>query len=252
MSPQRRTILVVPCYNEAHRFDDAAFAAALEAQPDLQLYFVDDGSRDRTRARLEAFAEAWKSRCRVLVHELNQGKAGAVRTGLLEAFASDAAYCGYWDADLATPLEELPRFVEVLEAHPLLDLAIGSRVKLLGRSIERNPLRHYLGRIAATIASVLLDLPVYDTQCGAKLFRNSPAMARLFEEPLLSGWVFDVELIARLIRLRRESDGPRAEETIYEVPLHRWKDVAGSKIRPADYLRALVDVLRVYRRTLRG
>ncbi len=247
----RRTIIVVPCYNEAHRFDESAFASALDADPALSFYFVDDGSRDRTRARLEAFAASRGERCRVIAHEMNQGKAAAVRTGLLEAFATDADYCGFWDADLATPLDELPRFVEILEERPLLDLAIGSRVKLLGRSIERNPLRHYLGRVAATIASLLLDLPVYDTQCGAKLFRNTPAAAKLFAEPFASGWVFDVEIIARLVRQRRDGDGPSAEETIYEVPLYRWKDVAGSKIRPADYLRAFVDVLRVYQRTLR-
>ena len=146
--------IVVPCYNEAHRFDESAFASALDADPALSFYFVDDGSRDRTRARLEAFAATRGERCRVIAHEMNQGKAAAVRTGLLEAFATDADYCGFWDADLATPLDELPRFVEILEARPLLDLAIGSRVKLLGRSIERNPLRHYLGRVAATIASL--------------------------------------------------------------------------------------------------
>jgi len=247
----RRTTIVVPCYNEANRFDQAAFAAALEADPWLSFTFVDDGSQDQTRQRLDAFAATHPDRCRVVTHERNRGKAEAVRTGLLDAFASDADYCGFWDADLATPLDELPRFIEVLETHPLLDLAIGSRVKLLGRSIDRNPLRHYLGRVAATIASLLLDLPVYDTQCGAKLFRNTPAMAGLFGEPLLSGWVFDVEIIARMVRLQRNGNGRRVEELIYEVPLHRWRDVAGSKIRPADYLRAFVDVLRVYRRTLR-
>ncbi len=246
-----RTIIVVPCYNEAHRFDEAAFAAALEANTDLEFVFVDDGSRDATRTRLEALADATGARCRVIVHTMNQGKAAAVRTGLLEAFATGADYCGFWDADLATPLDELPRFIDTLEHHPLLDVVIGSRVKLLGRKIERNPVRHYLGRIAATIASLLLDLPVYDTQCGAKLFRNTPAMAKLFEEPLTSGWVFDVEIMARLVRNRREAGLPSAEQAIYEVPLHRWKDVAGSKIRPADYLRAFVDVLRVYRTTLR-
>ncbi|MDP6981428.1 MAG: glycosyltransferase [Myxococcota bacterium] len=246
-----RTIIVVPCYNEAHRFDEAAFAAALEADRDLTFFFVDDGSLDQTRTRLEAFAEPRGDRCRVIVHTMNQGKAAAVRTGLLEAFATDADYCGFWDADLAAPLDELPQFIDILEHNPLLDLAIGSRVKLLGRKIERNPMRHYLGRIAATIASLLLNLPVYDTQCGAKLFRNTPAMAKLFEEPLTSGWVFDVELIARLVRNRRDGGLPSAEQAIYEVPLRRWKDVAGSKIKPADYLRAFVDVLRVYRRTLR-
>jgi dolichyl-phosphate beta-glucosyltransferase len=255
-----RTTLVVPCYNEAARFDAQSFGRALTDNPGLDLLFVDDGSSDDTASVLELFKEKHRGRVRLLTVERNQGKAHAVRVGMLEAFDGDinncdhsdnCDHCGYWDADLATPLEEIPRFVEMLEVRPDLELVIGSRVKLLGRSIERDPMRHYLGRIAATVASLLLDLPVYDTQCGAKLFRNTPAMKALFREPLTSGWVFDVEIIARMIRDRRDAGLPSAESVIYELPLLRWHDVAGSKIRLADYAHALIDVIRVYRRTLR-
>jgi len=246
-----RTTIVVPCYNEAARFDVGAFERALEEMPGLAWLFVDDGSSDSTRDVLETFARKHQARARVLALEHNSGKAQAVRTGLRAAFASDAEYCGFWDADLATPLDEIPRFVEVLETNPTLELVIGSRVKLLGRSIERNPVRHYLGRIAATLASILLELPVYDTQCGAKLFRNTSAMGSLFETPLTTGWVFDVEILARLIRNRRDAGLASAESVIYELPLRHWHDVAGSKIRPGDYARAFVEVLRVYFQTLR-
>jgi dolichyl-phosphate beta-glucosyltransferase len=246
-----RTTIVVPCYNEAARFDARAFDWALNDNPGLDFLFVDDGSSDDTLAVLHSFEENHQGRVRLLEMQHNRGKARAVRAGMLEAFAADADQCGYWDADLAAPLDEIPRFVDMLEARPQLDLVIGSRVKLLGRSIERNPLRHYLGRVAATVASLLLDLPVYDTQCGAKLFRNTPGMKALFAEPMTSGWVFDVEIIARMIRQRRDAGLPPAEFAIYEMPLLHWHDVAGSKIRIADYARALVEVLRVYRRYLR-
>ncbi len=247
-----RTTVVVPCYNEAGRFDAGAFDAALVDLPNVEFLFVDDGSSDDTLDILRGFEEEHAGQVRVLDLGRNHGKSQAVRAGMLEAFAGSAAYCGYWDADLATPLDEIPRFMEVFEAAPQLDLVIGSRVKLLGRSIERNPVRHYLGRVAATIASLALDLPVYDTQCGAKIFRNTPAMSALFAAPLTSGWVFDVEIIARLIRQRRDSGLSSAESAIYELPLLRWHDVAGSKIRPSDYARALIEVLGVYRRYLRG
>lgn len=247
-----RTSIVVPCYNEAERFDAAAFDLALNDVPGLEFWFVNDGSDDDTPNLLRTFAAKHQGRARVLDLVRNRGKSHAVRAGMLEAFAGGATYCGYWDADLATPLDEIPRFVEVLETQPSLELVIGSRVKLLGRSIERHPARHYLGRVSATLISLLLDLPVYDTQCGAKLFRNSPESQGLFEDELLSGWIFDVELIARMIRQRRNAGLPAAEFAIYELPLRQWHDISGSKLRigPA-YAAALWEVLRIYWRYLR-
>ena len=251
-----RISIVVPCYDEAHRFDADAFDHALAENPGLEFLFVDDGSRDDTLQLLRKFEQQSElrrdGRVRVMGLARNQGKSHAVRAGMIDAFSTDALYCGYWDADLATPLDEIPRFMEVLEGNHSLDLVIGSRVKLLGRSIQRDPLRHYLGRVAATVASMLLQLPVYDTQCGAKIFRNTPAMKQLFVEPLNSGWVFDVEVIARLIRYRRDAKLPSAEHAIYELPLQQWHDVAGSKVHVGDYLRALVEVINVWRRFLRG
>jgi putative flippase GtrA len=172
----------------------------------------------------------------------NAGKAEAVRRGMLAAMASGADLAGYWDADLATPLEAIPEFVDVFDKHPETELVLGARVALLGREIERNPLRHYLGRIFATGASLVLDLPVYDTQCGAKLMRCNEDTHKLFEEPFGSRWIFDVEMLARYLQ---ERDAPHQ---IRELPLEQWTDVAGSKVKPIDFLRALGELIRVHRR----
>jgi dolichyl-phosphate beta-glucosyltransferase len=128
---------------------------------------------------------------------------------------------------------------------------IGARVQLLGRSIARSPARHYLGRVLATVASILLRMPIYDTQCGAKLFRVTPMTRALFAQPFITSWTFDVELIARLIRLRRQLGPDDAAQLIYELPLERWRDVAGSKVRTADFARALLEMTRIYLRYLR-
>ena len=121
----------------------------------------------------------------MLDQQPNQGKAAAVRAGMRRAFEQGTRYAGYWDAALATPLEEVPRFLDVLDRTPQLTVVFGARVQLLGRSIERSSVRHYLGRIFATVASNVLGLAVYDTQCGAKLFRVDEESRALFAEPFL-------------------------------------------------------------------
>ncbi len=122
---------------------------------------------------------------------------------------------------------------------------MGSRVKLLGRNIDRRRSRHYLGRVFATAVSMVLGLEVYDTQCGAKLFRTTQLMGALFQQPFLSRWIFDVEILARLIKARRGTELPQPEQTIYELPLTEWKDIPGSKLAYGDFVRAAWELYRI-------
>jgi glycosyltransferase involved in cell wall biosynthesis len=247
-----KTVLVIPCFDEASRLRPEAFSEYLQQDPETDFLFVDDGSRDATPSLLEDLAEAGGGRITVIHQPTNRGKAEAVRVGMRAAFESGALYAGYFDADLATPLREVPRLRSVLEEKDHIEMVFGSRVQLLGRSIERRPLRHYFGRVFATVASQVLDLAVYDTQCGAKLFRSGPEVRRLFDEPFLTTWVFDVELIARW-RASEQSRGlPAADRILYELPVNTWVDVPGSKVRPSDFVRALLEIWRIHRRYLAG
>src|SRR5262249_12677864 len=99
-----------------------------------------------------------------------------------------------------------------------------------------------MGRVFATAASLIVNLPVYDTQCGAKLFRVTPATGALFEQPFGSRWFFDVEILARMVTASWGNDRARAHEQIYEYPLDEWHDVPGSRLRALDYLRAGIDL----------
>jgi putative flippase GtrA len=152
-----------------------------------------------------------------------------------------AEYAGYFDADLATPLEFSAEFVETLDKHPDLDFVIGARVALLGRTITRKASRHYIGRLFATAASLVLALPVYDTQCGAKLLRVTERSRSLFEKPFGSRWIFDVELFARYLSVYGSRDG------LYELPLMRWTDVGESKVKWHDFMRAGAEMAAIYR-----
>jgi dolichyl-phosphate beta-glucosyltransferase len=236
-------VWVVPCFEEAARINGPAFLAFLDEDAPASLIFVDDGSRDQTLTCLRAIAEQRPAQIEVVSLPKNQGKAEAVRQGMLCALSRGARILGYIDADLATPPRELHRLAGIVRAGAY-DILMGSRVQLLGRAIERTYARHYLGRIFATCASLSLGLPVYDTQCGAKLFRHTEALANALERPFTSRWAFDVELLARLVRPRAGIPGIAAER-IREEPLLSWTDVPGSKLRPAAALRSGLDLLRI-------
>jgi glycosyltransferase involved in cell wall biosynthesis len=242
---------VIPCHNEQARLPTALYKDFLRAHPDVAFVFVDDGSTDETLALLRSLERVDPERVCVLALPEHVGKAEAVRRGMLRALRDEVDYAGFWDADLSTPLSAILEFRGLLQEHPQLELAIGARVVLLGRRIERSLLRHYVGRVAATAIALTLGLPVYDTQCGAKLFRAGSAAREIFADPFVARWVFDVEILARLIHARRGRPLPQAQEVVREVPLVEWVDVAGSKVRPLDYLRAGVDLWRIWLRYLR-
>lgn len=233
---------MVPCYNEAARLDAERFAAWAAGPDPAGLLFVDDGSTDATPDLLAGLVRRAPDRIRALRLAANQGKAGAVRAGVLAALGLDPEFVGFWDADLATPLSAIPRFVAILESRPRLLGAIGARVKLLGTTIERSAVRHYLGRVFATAASLVLGLAVYDTQCGAKLFRAGPLLRAAFAAPFHSRWAFDVEVLARLEEASRRAGAPPVADTIVELALEEWRDVRGSKLHPLGMARAGLDL----------
>jgi dolichyl-phosphate beta-glucosyltransferase len=237
--------LIVPCYNEAQRLDIASFRAFLATDLTTSLVFVDDGSYDGTHNLLEQLCSGYEQRTAILRLDCNRGKADAVRRGFIHAMENGSTdTIGFWDADLATPLETLSSFQRILNANSELQMVFGSRVKLLGRHVERRAVRHYLGRVFATVVSVMLQLPIYDTQCGAKLFRVTPELRQVFSQPFLSKWVFDVEILARYLQLYG-CDAKRLEKLIYEYPLETWIDIAGSKVHTKDFITAFADIARI-------
>jgi len=240
--------IVIPCYNEEFRFPTARFAAFTAANPAIRFLLVNDGSKDNTLAVLQRTREAMPGQVDVLNQPANRGKGEAVRAGFLAALQrDDCQYVGFWDADLATPLEQINDLVQILVSQPSICMVFGARVKLLGHHVDRRAVRHYLGRVFATVVSIVLRLAIYDTQCGAKIFRVTPDTRDLFAEPFCSRWVFDVEILARFIRQRRY-DIASVESAIYEFPLPEWRDVAGSQVRPRDFFRAFFDVWKIYLR----
>jgi dolichyl-phosphate beta-glucosyltransferase len=244
--------VVIPCFNEATRFRADEFERFLVGarNRNIRILFVNDGSSDGTLSVLESFRSRFPDRVSVLNQQPNRGKAEAVRIGMLKVIESgEASVTGFWDADLATPLDQITDFLCLLASRPDLTMVFGARVRLLGRAIHRQPLRHYLGRCFATVVSILLKMPVYDTQCGAKLFRINRELGQVLAEPFHSRWIFDVEILARFLAIDN-GDSRRLGNEIYEYPLPVWTDVAGSKVGSLDFFRALGELATIYRRHL--
>jgi glycosyltransferase involved in cell wall biosynthesis len=238
-----QTIVVVPCYNEANRLDIDAYLRFADQMADIGLLMVNDGSHDQTLELLHCLSDQRPNSFNVFHLPKNQGKAEAVRQGVLQASRLGARYLGYWDADLATPLEAICDLRDVLERRSDINVVLGSRLPLSGRDIQRRPLRRMLGRNFARVASRVIKLPLYDTQCGAKLFRTGKQTIAAFQEPFRAKWIFDVELLARLRSLSLHQQ--QFAESVYELPLERWHEIPGSKVRPRDFLVAIAELVRI-------
>ncbi len=237
-----RIAIIIPCYNEESRLQKDKFISFAEQHSNIDLWFINDGSKDNTFEMLQQMS--YRQPDRLFVHNLleNKGKAEAIRQGMLLLTKNEGYdYIGFLDADLSAPLEEAIPLVQVIIQHQLL-LVAGARIKLLGKQIIRSPLRHYLGRIFATYYVTLLNLPNYDTQCGLKIFERKFA-SKLFATTFVSNWFFDIELF---LRARIEIGQEQYEKKLVEVPLSEWKEVKGSKLKLTDFVMAPFEVLKIY------
>lgn len=234
--------IIIPCYNESHRLPVAEIKLLAE-QNDAFVILVNDGSTDDTQNVLQTLADTLNGQAEVLELKSNAGKGEAVRQGLCRAMDLDSEILGFVDADMATSVSDVQRLIKKLTDENL-DAVFGSRVALLGHQIRRSPLRHYLGRIFATAASLILKLEIYDTQCGAKFFRNTSTLKMVLEKPFFSRWAFDVELIGRLSILGDPSK-------LREVPLQNWEDQGGSHLSIIAMMTTFVSLFAVRRHLAR-
>ena len=234
--------VVVPAYNEETRLRPTldAICAHLRADPDRwgdwELIVVDDGSTDST-AKIAKEAAADEPRIHVVASEDNRGKGSALRQGVLASYGRRVLVT---DADLATPIEELDRLDERLAAGDTA-AAIGSRAHPDSRiEVHQRRLREWLGRIGNRLIRTVAVSGIRDTQCGFKLFDGDKARDA-FADSRLDGWGIDVEILRHF---RREG------WPVAEIPV-RWSHQEGSKVRPLDYGRVLLELVRLRARAVR-
>lgn len=235
-----KAVFIIPFYNEEGRIELEDFQFAFKNFSNIHFLLVDDGSTDKTQEMLkELTADFQNVFC--LLNQKNIGKAEAIRRAVLDINQDQYEYLGYLDADLATPISEMCRLLDFISTNKQLEFVMGSRIKLLGNQVHRSLVRHYFGRIFATIISqFILKIPVYDTQCGAKIIKLNLAKA-IFKKPFKTKWLFDVELLLRFKKLELNFDKKTAE-----FPLQVWIEKGGSKIKFSDLLKVPFQLLKIY------
>ena len=205
-----------------------------------ELIVVDDGSRDTTaKVAEEICADFPDIKTNVIRYEENRGKGHAIKTGLL-ASVSDIAL--FSDADLSTPISELPKLVEPIRRDKF-DLTFGSRAldrNLIG--IRQPWRREQGGKVFNLIVRMLTGLPFWDTQCGFKAF-NMKKFRPLLKMMTIDRFGFDVEFlyVAKYHGLR-----------LKEVPV-RWDHCEGTTVSVfRDSQRMFNEVRQIRRNSRRG
>ena len=238
-----KIVIIIPCYNEADRLDTNKFIDYLSKNSHLHFIFIDDGSTDNTNLIIKQIILKFNSLASLLINETNKGKAESVRLGVIESYKMNPDYVGFLDADLATPIEEIDNLIKIIKKDKTKEVVFASRIQLIGSEIKRNYFRHFFGRVFATVVSNILNLPVYDTQCGAKIFSRK-ICDDIFYEQFISPWLFDVELFARLLNVYGME---RTIQMSYEHPVSKWVDIDGSKVKPIYFLKAPFELLKIVR-----
>lgn len=227
-----RTTIIVPCYNEANRLHLEAFLNFARRNPRISFVFVDDGSKDLTISLLCGAMAALPTQVDVLMMARNAGKAEAVRHGLKFAAKRGDKYVAFLDADLATPLNAINDFISVADRLENIDVVFGSRAGGLGRRVYRDMHRKVISLVCASMGRLATGLALKDTQCGAKLFRNTPHLKTCLEAPFTAGWLFDVELFLRISNPDRQE-----RRNFFEYPVLEWTEIPGSNIKFSDVIK---------------
>src|SRR5947207_4637534 len=225
--------VVIPCFNEAARIGQTlrlTLDYLVTHAPESELIVVNDGSTDTTGTETREGFDETKIETRLLENFPNRGKGAAVRTGLLAATKPIGLF---FDADLSTPLNEIPKLIEPI-ANGEVDVAFGSRAldrKLIG--VHQPWRREQAGRVFNLIVRLATGMPFWDTQCGFKAFRLDVSRP-ILEKAHTIGFAFDVELLFMAYR---------AGLRLREIPV-RWNHAEGSKVQVIhDSLRMLREVI---------
>lgn len=232
--------IVVPCFNEGNRFDSQYFNNLVSIK-DTYWVFVDDGSTDNTSSILANFCT--RDNTKYIRNQTNLGKSSAVANGIADISRTynSVPWIGFIDSDGAFAIQDIEKILGLTKTKHAnnFDSIYSSRVKLSGRSIQRNIARHYIGRLIAFSFGIFWrDIP-YDTQSGFKLYRGNLLNKQVLSYPFLTKWFFDIELHVRI------DTNKKNKFRVWEEPVEHWKDIPGSRLNFLEGARVTREITRI-------
>ena len=209
----------------------------------MAIVFVNDGSKDSTQEEIERLEKKIPEQVKILKLDKNYGKGEAVRKGFLYSLKKkDSKKIAFLDADLSASLNECASLSKIVQKN--ISFVFGSRILKIDNNIQRKWHRFFLGRIIATCISKILGVPVYDTQCGCKIFSVSLSK-QIFNSPFISKWLFDVELFFRIISIYGKEN---LKNHVREIPLSKWIDTSDSRVKMSYFFKLWIDLYKISRK----
>ena len=221
--------VIIPVFNEENTIENVITSVQKNVNSLLEIIIVDDGSKDQTVAIVNKLIKN-DPRIVLIMHEKNQGKTAALKTGFS---ASKGSVVIVQDADLEYNPEEITSVVSpILEGRA--DIVYGSRF-LVRKEARILYFRHFMANKSLTFFSNLLtDLNLSDVETGYKAFRGDIIRNLIITS---TGFGFEIEVTAKIAKLNAR---------IYEVPISYYGRTysEGKKIGFTDGLMAFFYLLK--------
>ena len=184
--------IIIPAYNEEKRIGGClqrVLSYCRDKNWDFEIVVVVDGSSDKTADIVNSF-HLIDSRISLVSLPTRLGKGGSIAVAALQSIIKE--HMAYLDADLAADPSQLEQMIPHIEDH---DIVIGSRL-LRGDlpNIKRPFHRALFSFLYSKTFRVLFRIPIYDPQCGIKLFK-SRILPNLLKNTTISGFAFDTDMI---------------------------------------------------------
>lgn len=231
--------IVIPCFNEATRlpFDDYVYF--LLHNKELGLCIVNDGSKDGTLKLIEKLKNLFPNQVNIVNLKSNVGKGNAVQSGVKYILSNFLEFdsIGYLDSDLSVDFDTYKKMLD-FHNNQLNIMTYGSRENLPSVHKKNSIIRKIISLIARQSINRLFELPINDTQCGAKIIQKSLA-EKVFNDTFQSKWLFDIEIFLRARKLNNL-------ERIQPYFIDKWVFKKNSKMKSLDIFYLIpIDLARI-------